>query len=211
MTEKTIRSVAAENPMLLLLLGACPAMGATATVQGALGMGAAALMVMVFSAAVFAALRKAIPACARIPACILILAGFTSIVQMLMNAFLPDVYGMLGIYLTVAAVDLLIFAAGEEGSVASAAKTGVKFLLILLVMGVVREVLGSASIAGAELAFLKNYRIPLLAMAPGGFLIYSFTAAVVSKLAPAAKAEGRGAACAAAGLCGIEREEVEAE
>jgi len=210
MNEKTIRGVAAENPMLILLLGACPAMGATATVQGALGMGVAALIVMVLSGIVIAALRKTIPACARIPACILIIAGFVSIVQMLMNAFLPDVYQMLGIYLTVAAVDLLIFAAGEEGSVAAAVKTGVKFIVILLVMGIVREVLGSASIAGKELAFLKDYRIPLLATAPGGFLIYSFTAAVISKLNPDAKVEGTGAACAAAGICGIGCEEVDA-
>lgn len=191
MNEKNIRNAVTDNPLLVLLLGACPAMGASVTVQGALGMGVAVLAVMLFSGIVIAALRKVIPAAGRLPVCVLIIAGFTSIVQMLMNAFLPDVYQMLGIYLTVVAVNLLVFGTGEAAgkgvgsALAAAVKTGLLFLAVLLAVGFVREVFGSASVWGVELTALKDYRIKVLAEAPGGFLVYSFAAALLCKLCPA--------------------------
>lgn len=204
---KNLRNAVVENPMMVLFLGACPAMGATATVLGAAGMGAAVLAVMLLSGIVMAALKKAVPASGRIPVYVITIAGFVSLIQMLMNAFLPDIYKMLGIYITVAAVDLLIFgteeAAVENGmgsAVAASLKNGLRFLVVLVVMGVIREALGSASIAGKEIAALAAYRIPVLTMAPGGFLVYSFVAAVVSKVFAAEKVAGEGAACAAAGV-----------
>lgn len=200
MSEKKLCSVIAANPLLILFLGACPAMGATVNVVAALAMGVAVLVVMLASSALIAALRKAIPDFARIPAYVIIIAGFVSIVQMLMNAFLPNAYQMLGVYLAVAAVDLVIFHNAEQGSVASAVKTGLYFIVILFIMAVIREVLGSASFAGIEIPFLMNYRIPALVKAPGGFIVFSFVTAVVSKLNPAAKAAGEGSACTAAGI-----------
>ena len=198
---KNLRNAVTENPMMVLFLGACPAMGATATVLGAAGMGAAVLAVMLLSAIVVAALKKVVPVSGRVPVYVLIIAGFVSMIQMVMNAYLPDVYKMLGIYITVAAVDLLIFGTEESDAVISASlKNGLRFLAVLVVMGVIREAFGSASIAGKEIACLTAYRIPVLAMAPGGFLVYSFVAAVVSKLFAADKLAGEGAACAAAGL-----------
>jgi len=204
--NKNLRSVIAENPLLILFLGACPAMGATTSVLGALGMGAALLAVMLLSGIVIAALRKAIPDCARIPAYLIIIAGFVSIVQMLMNAFLPEIYQMLGIYIAVAAVDLVVFANAEDGAeggigaaVKGAVKTGLCFIFVVVVVAFFREVLGSGSFAGKDIAALTNYRIPALTKAPGGFIVYSFVAAVVSSLF-GKKAEGTGAACAAAGI-----------
>ena len=200
MNNQNCSHAIAKNPLLILFLGACPAMAATATVKGALGMGIGVLIVMVLTNLVIGALRKMIPASAMIPVCVVVSTGFVSIVQMLMNAFLPNVYQMLGVYLAVAAVDLVIFHNAEQGSVAGAAKTGVYFIVILFIMAVIREVLGSASFAGIEIPFLMNYRIPVLVKAPGGFIVFSFVAAVVSKLNPAAKAAGEGSACAAAGI-----------
>lgn len=204
---KNLRNAVTENPMMVLFLGACPAMGATATVLGAAGMGAAVLVVMLLSGMVMTALKKVLPVSGRVPAYVLTIAGFVSMTQMVMNAFLPDVYKMLGIYIAVAAVDLLILGTEEsavEGGVGAVVpaslKNGLRFLIVVVVMGVIREALGSASIAGKEIAFLAAYRIPVLAMAPGGFLVYSFTAAVCSKLWGAEKLEGEGAACAAAGI-----------
>lgn len=210
MSEKKLRNVIAENPLLILFLGACPAMGATTTVLGAVGMGVAALVVMVLSGAVIAALKKAIPQCARIPAYVLIITGFVSIVQMLMNAFLPDIYQMLGIYLTVAAVDLLIFGAADEGGLGGTLKTGLRLLAVLVIMGVIREVLGEGTFAGLEIPFLASCTIPVLTKAPGGFIVFSFLTAVISKLHKNPALEGKGAACAAAGIaCCCEKEEVE--
>ena len=211
MSEKKLCCVIAENPLLILFLGACTAMGATTTLLGAVAMGVAALIVMVLSALVITALKKVIPECARIPAVVIIVTGFVSIVQMLMNAFLPEIYQMLGIYGAVAAVDLLIFGTADESCVVRAVKNGLRFLVILVIMGLVREVLGSGSVAGFDIAFLADYTIPVMTKAPGGFVVYSILAAVISKLHKNPKLEGNSAACAAAGLdvCCCKNEEVE--
>jgi electron transport complex protein RnfE len=211
MSEKKLCCVIAENPLLILFLGACTAMGATTTLLGAVAMGVAALVVMVLSALVITALKKVIPECARIPAVVIIVTGFVSIVQMLMNAFLPEIYQMLGIYVAVAAVDLLIFGTADESCVVRAVKNGLRFLVILVIMGLVREVLGSGSVAGFDIAVLADYTIPVMTKAPGGFVVYSILAAVISKLHKNPKLEGNSAACAAAGLdvCCCKNEEVE--
>ena len=211
MREKKLCCVIAENPLLILFLGAGTAMGATTTLLGAVAMGVAALIVMVLSALVITALKKVIPECARIPAVVIIVTGFVSIVQMLMNAFLPEIYQMLGIYVAVAAVDLLIFGTADESCVVRAVKNGLRFLVILVIMGLVREVLGSGSVAGFDIAFLADYTIPVMTKAPGGFVVYSILAAVISKLHKNPKLEGNSTACAAAGLdvCCCKNEEVE--
>ena len=211
MSEKKLCCVIAENPLLILFLGACTAMGATTTLLGAVAMGVAALIVMVLSALVITALKKVIPECARIPAVVIIVTGFVSIVQMLMNAFLPEIYQMLGIYVAVAAVDLLIFGTADESCVVRAVKNGLRFLVILVIMGLVREVLCSGSVARFDIAFLADYSIPVKTKAPGGFVVYSILAAVISKLHKNPKLEGNSAACAAAGLdvCCCKNEEVE--
>lgn len=211
MSEKKLCCVIAENPLLILFLGACTAMGATTTLLGAVAMGVAALIVMVLSSLVITALKNVIPQCARIPAVVIVVTGFVSIVQMLMNALLPEVYQMLGIYLAVAAVDLLIFGTADESCVVRAGKNGLRFLVILVVMGLVREVLGNGSVAGFDIPFLADYTIPVMTKAPGGFVVYSFVAAVVSKLHKEPKLEGTGAAWSAAGMecCCCKNEEVE--
>ena len=211
MSEKKLCCVIAENPLLILFLGACTAMGATTTLLGAVAMGVAALIVMVLSSLVITALKNVIPQCARIPAVVIVVTGFVSIVQMLMNALLPEVYQMLGIYLAVAAVDLLIFGTADESCVVRAGKNGLRFLVILVVMGLVREVLGNGSVAGFDIPFLADYTIPVMTKAPGGFVVYSFVAAVVSKLHKEPKLEGIGAAWSAAGMecCCCKNEEVE--
>ena len=211
MNNQNCSHAIAKNPLLILFLGACPAMAATATVKGALGMGIGVLIVMVLSNLVIGALRKMIPASAMIPVCVVVSTGFVSIVQMLMNALLPEVYQMLGIYLSVAAVDLLIFGTADESCVVRAGKNGLRFLVILVVMGLVREVLGNGSVAGFDIPFLADYTIPVMTKAPGGFVVYSFVAAVVSKLHKEPKLEGIGAAWSAAGMecCCCKNEEVE--
>ena len=186
MNNQNCSYVIAKNPLLILFLGACPAMAATATVKGALGMGIAVLVVMVLTNLVIGALRKNIPAQFMIPVCVIVSTGFVSIVQMLMNAFLPNVYQMLGVYLAVVAVNLMVFgqaeAAANGGSVLDTLKTGLWFVAMLAVMGLVREVLGNASVFGVSLNFLSDYRISLMSKAPGGFLVASILAGVVSKL-----------------------------
>jgi electron transport complex protein RnfE len=211
MSEKNcVANAILKNPLMVLFLGACPAMAATATLWGGFGMGLAVLAVMLLSNLVIALLKKVMPQQALIPVCVVVSAGFVSAVQMLMNAFLPEIYQMLGIYVAVAAVDLLIFGSADEASVAGAVKNGLRLLVVLVIMGVIREVFGQASFAGMDIPFLADYTIPVLTKAPGGFIVYSIVAAVISKLHKNPAVEGQGAACAAAGIacCCCDNEEV---
>ena len=142
---------------------------------------------------------------------------------MLMNAFIPEVYEMIGLYVAVVAVNLVVFSEAEAAAdssvgtaVLQAVITGLSFTAILLVMGAIRELLGSASIAGKEVAFLADYRIPLLATAPGGYLVASIVAALLSKVnAPCCGSEGCDCVtCKAIGMgeckCECEDKEVQA-
>ncbi len=184
-----VKKAITKNPLMVLFLGACPAMAATATMMGGFGMGLAVLAVMVLSNLVLSLLKKVMPAQAMIPVCVIVSAGFVSAAQMLLNAFMPEVYEMIGLYVAVVAVNLVVFSEAEGAAdstvgtaVLQAVITGLSFTAILLIMGAVRELLGSASIAGKEIAFLADYRIPLLATAPGGYLIASILAALLSKV-----------------------------
>ena len=187
--KKCVANAILKNPLMVLFLGACPAMGATATLWGGFGMGLAVLAVLLLSNLVIALLKKVMPRQALIPACVIVSAGFVSAVQMLMHAFLPDVYAMIGVYVAVVAVNMVVFSQAEGASKATvgsavlgAVVTGLCFTAILVVMGAVRELLGSAAIAGKEIAFLAEYRIPLLSTAPGGYLVASIMAALLSKV-----------------------------
>ena len=224
MSEKNMSKAICKNPLMVLFLGACPAMAATATLMGGFGMGMAVLAVMVLSNLVLALLKKVMPAQAMIPVCVIVSAGFVSAVQMLMNAFLPDVYQMVGIYVAVVAVNLVVFSEAEaaaERSVGNALLqaviTGLSFTAILMIMGAVRELLGSAALAGKQIAFLADYKIPLLAKAPGGYLVASIVAALLSKLNPVSCCGSEGCdtvTCKAIGMnkgcCECNEEEVQA-
>lgn len=194
------------DPVLVLFLGLCPALGATADLRAALGMGAAALLVSVLSSLVLGALRKAIPEKAWVPAVILVCAGFASLTQLLMAAFLPQVSQMLGVYLAVIAVDLLVFSGAEKAreglgaALKDSLKNGLCFLCCVLVLGAVRELLGSASIFGAPVAFLENYKISLLTQAHGGLVVLALLLAAVQALRGAAPLNAEGVTADAAGL-----------
>ena len=141
--------------------------------------------------------RKLIPAEARLPAAVLTVAGFASMAQMLLGAFLPTAASMLGLYLAVLAVDLMIFSAAEtaldEGlgaAIGRAALTALCFAVFVLILAALREVFGAASFAGSEIAALKAYRIPLLIQPAGGLILYSILLAVVNRIFPAGEAKG---------------------
>ena len=171
-------------------------------------MGVAVLLVMLLSAMLISALRRLIPERAKLPAYVLIVAGFVSIVQLLMNAFLPSVYQMLGVYLAVVAVDLAVFANGEASasrgfgaSVLDSLLTGLGFTLALFCMAAVREIFGSGSFAGLAIPFLESHNVPLLLKAPGGFLVFAILLAVIQALRrDDCGCEAGGLACAAAGI-----------
>lgn len=212
-SKSELRGSIAANPMLVLLLGAGPALAATTSVIGALGMGLAVLLVMVLSN-LLAALLAPVVRCGKLLVYAIIGAGTASLVQMLMQAFLPGIANMLGVYIAVLAVDLVVFAGAEDAakagvgrSVAGSVKTALFFTVVMAAVALVRELFGSASIAGIAIPVLKNYTLPLLQEAPGAFLVYGLAAAVVSKLGCRCEgAEGIAVAAAGVGCCTDEKE-----
>lgn len=181
------KGILKENPVFVLVLGTCPTLAVTNNVFGAFGMGIAAMIVLICSNMLISALRKIIPDSVRIPSYIVIIAGFVTIVQMVVQAFLPDLDKMLGVYLPLIVVNCVILGRAEmfasKNNVVRSALDGVGmgigFTIALVSMAVVREVFGSASFAGTAIPFLEPYKIGFLAKAPGGLLVYGLLIAVV--------------------------------
>ena len=181
------RGILKENPVLVLILGTCPTLATTQTVDGAFGMGIAAMLVLICSNVFISLLRKIIPDTMRIPCYIVIIAGFVTIVKMLVQAYLPDLYETLGVYLDLITVNCIILGRAEmfasKHPVVKSAMDGIGmglgFTLALTAMATVREVLGNGSFAGMPIPFLENYKIEVLTKAPGGLLVYGLLIALI--------------------------------
>lgn len=176
-----------ENPTLVLILGTCPTLATTTTVTGALGMGLAALVVLVCSNIFISLLRKIIPESMRIPCYIVIIAGFVTIVKMLVQALFPGLYETLGVYLDLITVNCIILGRAEmfanKNTVISSALDGIGmglgFTIALGAMATIREVLGNGSFAGIAIPFMEEYKISFMTKAPGGLLVYGLLIALV--------------------------------
>ena len=201
-----------ENPVLVLILGTCPTLATTTTVTGALGMGIAALLVLLCSNVFISLLRKIIPESMRIPCYIVIIAGFVTVVKMLVQANLPELYETLGVYLDLITVNCIILGraemfAGKNAVFASALDgigMGLGFTLALFLMSTIREVLGAGSFAGIAIPFMENYKIAFMTKAPGGLLVYGLLIAliyVVTKGKAPAKKSFSCSGCAHASTC----------
>ena len=184
------RGILKENPVLVLILGTCPTLATTNTVDGAFGMGIAAMLVLICSNVFISLLRKIIPDTMRIPCYIVIIAGFVTIVKMLVQAYLPDLYTTLGVYLDLITVNCIILGRAEmfagKNSIGRSALDGIGmgigFTLALLAMATIREVFGAGTFAGIEIPFLIDHKVALLTKAPGGLLVYGILIAVVNKI-----------------------------
>ena len=176
-----------ENPTLVLILGTCPTLATTTTVIGALGMGLAALVVLLCSNIFISLLRKVIPESMRIPCYIVIIAGFVTVVKMIVQALFPGLYEALGVYLDLITVNCIILGraemfAGKNAVVASALDgigMGLGFTVALGAMATIREVLGAGSFAGIAIPFMQEYKIAFMTKAPGGLLVYGLLIALV--------------------------------
>ncbi|MBR7117006.1 MAG: electron transport complex subunit E [Clostridia bacterium] len=185
-----LRGIIAENPVLMLVLGTCPTLATTTSVESAVWMGIAATIVLICSNVVISALRKIIPEVVRIPCYIVVIAAFVTAVQMLLQAFLPAIYEMLGVYLALIVVNCIILGRAEmfarKNTVIDSALDGIGmglgFLLALVIISTIREVLGAGSFFGIVIPGVELFKIPVLTQAPGGFLVYGIVIAVMNKL-----------------------------
>ena len=202
------------NPVTLLFLGAAPALAASTDVRAALGMSAAVFGVLFCSALLLGLLRKLIPAKAKFGAALITVAGFGSMAQLLLKAFLPSAWAMLGFYAAILAVDLMLFGDAEnafdEGlgkGLLNAVVSGLCFTVFVVILAAVRELFGAASFAGNAVEALKDYKITILSQASGGLCVFAILLAVVNWIFPTEG--GMGGLTRAA--IGSESEEKEAE
>ncbi len=180
-----------ENPTLVTLLGMCPTLAITTMASNAIGMGAAATFVLICSNTAISLLKKVIPKQVRLPAYIVIIAGFVTLVGLLLQAYIPAVYDALGIYLPLITVNCIILGRAEMfasknnvlSSVLDGAGMGIGFTFALLAVGSVREIFGSGSWFGIKLCpdFLQPMTIFILPA--GGFFVLGCVIAVVNRIA----------------------------
>lgn len=174
-----------NNPSLKLVLGTCPTLALTTMAMNGIGMGAAVTFVLICSNVLISLLRKVIPNQVRIPAFVLIIATFVTIVRLLLDKLLPDIYDSLGLYLPLIVVNCIILAraesfASKNGVIASAADglfMGLGFTIALTLMGAVREILGSGMIFGIK---LWDFQIGFFAQSAGAFFTYAVFIALFS-------------------------------
>ncbi len=166
-----------ENPVLRLVLGCCSALAITTTVSGALGMGLSMTFVLVCSNIVISALRKVIPAKVHLPCYIVIIATFVTVVQMVLQAFVPDLYKTLGVYLALIVVNCIILGRAEMfackntvlDSTLDGLGMGVGYILTMVLMASIREIIGNGTWLGIQLIPENVDRMTVMNSAPGGF------------------------------------------
>ncbi len=216
--QNLIKGIIKENPVLVLVLGTCPTLAVTSSVKNAFGMGVAATIVLLCSNMTISALRKVIPDQVRIPCYIVLIAGFVTMVEMLMHAFTPALYESLGIFLSLIVVNCIILGRAEMyasknkvlDSAIDAVGMGIGFTLALFAMSSIREILGNGSWMGISIPILSENPISILTLAPGGFFVFGLLIALVNKLTKgkAIKKKDFGCeGCPSAYLCGKNRGE----
>ncbi|MBQ3053832.1 MAG: electron transport complex subunit E [Clostridia bacterium] len=186
-----------ENPSFVQLLGMCPLLAVSTSLKNAVGMGLTATLVLICSNAVISLLRKLIPGKIRIASYIIIIAGFVTMIQMLLKAYLPEINNALGVFIPLIVVNCIILAraeafASKNGvllSILDGAGMGLGFTLGLSVLAVIREILGAGQIFGFNL-FGENFQgVTMLILAPGGFLTLGIVIGII-QLVRSKKKEG---------------------
>jgi electron transport complex protein RnfE len=192
MKKSTIftRAIIKENPVLVSMLGICPLLAVSTEVSSAIGMGIATTFVLLGANISIAILRNIIPANVRIPCFIVFISGFVTLAYMTIKAFMYPLYMALGIFLPLITVNCIILARAEifasknkvSDSIIDAFGMGTGFIMSIVAIATIREVFGSGKFLGFELPGLIEYNIPLLTMAPGGFIVFGILVAVANKI-----------------------------
>ncbi|MGN0421554.1 MAG: electron transport complex subunit RsxE [Lachnospiraceae bacterium] len=224
-TERLYNGLIKENPTFVLMLGMCPTLAVTTSAINGVGMGLSTTVVLVLSNMLISMLRKIIPDSVRMPAFIVVVASFVTIVQFLLEGFVPSLYDSLGIYIPLIVVNCIILGRAESyasknpviPSVFDGIGMGLGFTFGLTCIGIVRELIGTGAVFGAQILPLadaaagKGGYVPvtIFILPPGAFLVLAFLVAAMNKIKKnAAKkgkkiadAQGCGTDCASCGGC----------
>ncbi len=210
------KGIIKENPSLVLLLGTCPTLATTSSAINGAGMGISAMAVLICSNIVISLLAKIIPDKVRIPCYIVVIAGFVTLVQFLLQAFVNSLYESLGLFIPLIVVNCIILGraemfASKNGVVDSALDgigMGLGFTLSLTFIGAIRELLGAGTIFGFALPWISEHPMMIIALAPGGFFVYACAIAIVNTIISSNGGKPRDgfgcSSCAMSGSCGTE-------
>lgn len=188
MKKAFLNGIFKENPTFVLFLGMCPTLAVTTSAFNAVGMGISTMIVLIFSNMFISMLRRFIPDKVRIAAYIVVIAGFVTIVQMLIEAYAPAVSAALGIYIPLIVVNCIILGRAEAFasknsvilSAADGAGMGLGFTLALLIIGSVREILGAGTFFGIQLFGAWYKPISIMILPPGAFLTLALIVMVIN-------------------------------
>ena len=184
-----LNGILRENPVFALVLGMCPTLATTTSAINGMSMGLATTFVLVCSNVVISLLKNLIPDKVRIPAFIVVIATFVTMIQLLMQAYLPSIYDVLGLFIPLIVVNCIVLGRAE----AFAAKNtvglsaldglgmGLGFSLALTLIGAVRELLGTGCVFGLNL-YSETYGMLIFVLAPGAFIVLGYLMALVQKL-----------------------------
>lgn len=183
------KGILRENPVFVLLLGMCPTLGVTSSAFNGLGMGLATAFVLTMSNIVVSLIKNLIPDKVRIPAFIIIIASFVTVVQLVMQAYLPALYKSLGLFIPLIVVNCIVLGRAEafasKNSVLSAAVDGLGigagFTFALVLLGGIRELLGSGKLFNFTL-YSENYVTLLFVLAPGAFIVLGYLIAIINRV-----------------------------
>ena len=188
-TERLKNGIITENPTFVMMLGMCPTLAVTSSAINGLGMGLTTTAVLILSNAFISLLRKVIPDKVRIPAFIVIVASFVTVIQLLLQAYLPSLNSALGVYIPLIVVNCIILGRAEAyasknpvlPSIFDGLGMGLGFTFGLTCIGICREILGSGAIFNHQF-IPEDYHITFFVLAPGAFLVLSFLTALQNKL-----------------------------
>ena len=188
--QNFLKGIIKENPVFVMLLGMCPTLGVTSSAFNGLGMGLATLFVLLMSNIVVSLIKSQIPNKVSIPAFIVIIASFVTVVEMVLEAFIPFLYEQLGIFIPLIVVNCLILGRAEAfasknsltASVVDALGMGIGFVIALTALGAVREILGNGSIFEFRFVSEDANTLILFILPPGAFIALAYLAIVFNGL-----------------------------
>ena len=183
------KGILKENPTFVLVLGMCPTLGVTSSAINGMGMGVATMAVLILSNMAISLIKNFIPAKVRIPAFIVVIASFVTIIEMLMQAYVPSLYASLGVFIPLIVVNCVILGRAEAfaskngvfDSALDGVGIGLGFTLSLTVVGAAREILGSGAIFGYTL--VEDVMPLIFILAPGGFMVLGYLMVLFNKIA----------------------------
>ena len=189
-SQNFLKGIVKDNPVFVMLLGMCPTLGVTSSAFNGLGMGVATLFVLLMSNIVVSLVKTQIPSKVRIPAFIIIIASFVTIVEMVLEAFIPFLYEQLGIFIPLIVLNCLILGRAEAfasknnvlSSIIDALGMGLGFVVALTALGAVREILGSGSLFGFKFVPEDANTFILFILPPGAFIALAYLTVLFNKI-----------------------------